>query len=99
MNRFALTRRQFHLALMTSAAALAARSKAQESPAQPADTSPTSAVNSWLPVPMPPEQAQKVAEAVKSMQKTLESLRSCPLPEGSEPAFVFHPYPLQKERR
>lgn len=99
MNGFVLTRRQFHLALMTSAAALAARSKAQEPSVQPAEASPASAVNAWLPAPMPSEQAQKVAEAVKSMQKTLEILRAHPLPEGSEPAFVFHPHPLWKERR
>ena len=94
-----MTRRQFHMLLMTSAAALAARSRAQEPSVQTADASPASAVNAWLSAPMPPEQAQKVAEAVKSMQKTLESLRACPLPEGSEPAFVFHPHPLRKERR
>lgn len=99
MNGFVLTRRQFHLALMTSAAALAARSKAQQPSTQPADAALVDSVNSWLPAPMPSEQAQKVAEAVKSMQKTLANLRAYPLPEGSEPAFLFQPHPSRKEKR
>ncbi|MGC8784295.1 MAG: hypothetical protein ACP5RN_07910 [Armatimonadota bacterium] len=98
MSKPLMTRRQFHLALMTSGVALAAGSRAQE-PSAPSADSVSAVVNAWLPAPMPSEQAQKVAEAVKSMQKTLESLRACPLPEGSEPAFVFHPHPLRKERR
>lgn len=99
MSRMLITRRGFHLALMTSAMALAAPGGAQEPSTRSVDTSPVDAVNTWLPAPMPPEQAQKVAEAVKSMQKTLEGLRACTLPEGSEPAFVFQPNPLRKEKR
>lgn len=94
-----ITRRQFHLALVTSAIALAAPGGAQEPSTRSVDASPVDAVNAWLPAPMSPEQAQKVAEAVKSMQRTLESLRACSLPEGSEPAFVFQPHPSRKEKR
>jgi len=43
----------------------------------------------WLSAPMPPEQAQQVAEAV-------EALRAYPLPEGSEPAFTFQPLPPKR---
>jgi hypothetical protein len=50
----------------------------------------------WLSAPMPPEQAQQVAEAVKALQKTLETLRAYPLPEGSEPAFTFQPLPPKR---
>ncbi|MDW8320291.1 MAG: hypothetical protein RMM08_02915, partial [Armatimonadota bacterium] len=93
MNSLSITRRQFHLVMLTSAVALTGRSGAQEPSIQPEEASCMAAVNAWLPAPMPPEQARKVAEAVRSMQKTLESLRACRLPEGSEPAFVFQPHP------
>ncbi|GIV21369.1 MAG: hypothetical protein KatS3mg023_3120 [Armatimonadota bacterium] len=99
MSQPLMTRRQFHLALMTSVVALAAPGGAQEPSTHSVDTLPADVVNSWLPAPMPPEQAQKVAEAVKSMQQTLANLRAYPLPEGSEPAFVFQPRPLRKEKR
>lgn len=96
MSKPLMTRRQFHLALMTSGVALAAGSRAQE-PSAPSADSVSAVVNAWLPAPMPPEQAQKVTETVQSMRKTLEVLRACPLPEGSEPAFAFHPQ--RKEKR
>lgn len=99
MSKMFVTRREFHLALMTSAMALAAPGRAQESSPRSVDTSSVDAVNAWLPAPLSPEQAQKVAEAVQSMQKTLEGLRACTLPEGSEPAFVFQPHPSRKEKR
>lgn len=98
MSKPLMTRRQFHLALMTSGIALAAGSRAQE-PSAPSTDSVSAVVNAWLPAPMPPEQVQKVAETVQSMRKTLESLRACSLPEGSEPAFVFQPRPVRKEKR
>lgn len=94
-----MTRREFHLALITCAVAMAGRSGAQERTEQTADTSPAAVINAWLPAPLPAEQAQKVAQAVKSMQKTLESLRACPLLEGSEPALIFQPHPPRKEKR
>lgn len=94
-----ITRREFHLALMTSAMALATPGGAQEPSTRSVDTSSVDAVNDWLPAPMSPEQAQKVAEAVQSIQKTLEGLRACRLPEGSEPAFVFQTHPSREEKR
>lgn len=94
-----MTRREFHLALMTSAAALAARSGAQEPFTQPTDAPSVAAIHAWLPASLPPEQMQKVAETVRAMRKTLQDLRAYPLPEGSEPAFVFQPCSPRKEKR
>ncbi|MER3473353.1 MAG: hypothetical protein C4335_04830 [Armatimonadota bacterium] len=91
MSKFAFTRRQFNLMLVASAVAFQAEGGAQE-PALPD-------INAWLPSPMPAEQVQKVAEAVKGLRKTQEKLRAYPLPEGSEPAFTFQPKPLRETKR
>lgn len=98
MSKSAITRREFSMAILTSALTLNTPSGAQEPPAQPTDTVPLSLINVWLPSPMPSEQAEKVAEAVRAMQKTLERLRAHPLPEGSEPAFAFYPLPREGKR-
>lgn len=87
MSKPSITRRQFNRMLVASAVSWNAQGRAQESASQPAEDS----INAWLPAPMPAEQAQKVVEAVKSLQKTQEKLRTYPLPEGSEPALTFHP--------
>jgi hypothetical protein len=80
-----MTRREFHFALFAAAAALSVPGAGQQAEQKAEDMSPAS-INAWLSAPMPPEQAQQVAEAV-------EALRACPLPEGSEPAFTFQPPP------
>lgn len=69
MSKSVFTRRQFNLMLVASAVALNAQGKTQEPTSQPAEDN----INTWLPAPMPAEQAQKLAEAVKSLQKTQET--------------------------
>ncbi|MGQ9790818.1 MAG: hypothetical protein ACUVR7_09180 [Armatimonadota bacterium] len=95
MSKSVFTRRQFNLMLVASAAALNPQGKAWGPTSQPAEDN----INTWFPAPMPAEQAQKLAEAVKSLQKTQEKLRAYPLPEGSEPAFTFHPGLSREARR
>jgi hypothetical protein len=90
-----MTRREFHFALFAAAAAFSVPDMGQEVEQKAEDMSPAS-INAWLPAPMPPEQAQQVTEAVKALQKTLETLRAYPLPEGSEPAFTFQPLPPKR---
>ncbi len=90
-----MTRREFHFALFAAVAALSVPGAGQEVEQKAEDMSPAS-INAWLPAPMPPEQAQQVAEAVNALQKTLQILRACPLPEGSEPAFTFQPLPPKR---
>lgn len=95
MSKSSITRRQFNRMLVASAVSWNAQGRAQEPASQPAEDS----IHAWLPAPMPAEQAQKIAEALKSLQKTLEKLRAYPLPEGSEPAFTFHPGLSREEKR
>lgn len=99
MSKSGFTRRQFTLLLVASTAGWASQGEPQQPAPQPAETLPASDINAWLPQPMPPEQAQKVAEAIKSLQKTQERLRAYPLAEGSEPAFTFHPSPWREAKR
>ncbi len=84
---------------MTSTLALGAGASAQEPELQTTPASPVETINAWLPQPMSEEQARKVAEAVKSLQQTTGALRAHPLPEGSEPAFTFHPVRVGKRSR
>jgi HPt (histidine-containing phosphotransfer) domain-containing protein len=90
-----MTRREFHFALFAAAAALSVPSVGQEAERKAEDPASAS-VNAWLPAPMPPEQAQQVTETVKALQKTLQTLRAYPLPEGSELALTFHPLPPKR---
>ncbi|NSW77863.1 MAG: hypothetical protein HPY54_02390 [Chthonomonadetes bacterium] len=99
MSKSGFTRRQFTLMLVASTAGWASQGEPQQPAPQPAEAPPASDINTWLPQPMPAEQAQKVAEAIKSLQKTQERLRAYPLAEGSEPAFTFHPAPLREAKR
>ncbi len=100
MTNFSLTRRQFHLALMGSALALAASCEAQPEPVSPpASSALLDLIHAWLGAPLPPDQAKRVADTLQSLQKTAETLRAHPLPEGSEPAFVFQPLPVRRARR
>lgn len=89
MSDYRLTRRQLHLILLSSVAALGAPSTAQQTAATGPPELPW--ITSWLKTPLPSEQAQKVFETLQSLSKTLNSLRSYRLPEGSEPAFHFKP--------
>lgn len=99
MSNFLLTRRQFHVAWVSSVFALAASNAAQlEQPELPASAA-IDLVNLQLASPMPPDQAKRVGEAVQSLQKTAQTLRGYPLPEGAEPAFVFQPLPMRRVRR
>lgn len=100
MTDFSLTRRQFGLAVMGSALALAASCEAQPEPSPPGQQGALlHLINARLAQPMPDDQAKRVGDTLQSLQKTAEALHAHPLPEGSEPALIFQPLPARRARR
>lgn len=94
-----MTRRQFGVMLMTSAVALSAQAAGRGASTSPTGDMWIALIHSHLRSPMPAELASQVAEAVESLQRTVDALRSHSLPEGSEPAFTFRPTLVGKHRR
>lgn len=88
-----MSRREFNRIMAASAVGISLSMISQAQEPKPADrfSEQAFALVHASGAYIPPEAEAKVKTALNAMQSTLKRLRDYSLPEGSEPAFAFHP--------
>ena len=85
-------------ATATPVAALARAVTPKKQPARPAQAAPgAKPAGPHADAAVPPALAGEIRKQKAAVEQSLKALRDCPLPPGSEPAFVFTPFGPRKK--